>query len=64
LAAGQPAISVDTKKRDLVGDPRVKPVGMLQEWRPRAASEATARAGAGARFSDPGAWSRRAVWGL
>jgi hypothetical protein len=32
LAAGQPAISVDTKK-ELVGAPRDKPVGMLQEWR-------------------------------
>jgi hypothetical protein len=33
-AAGQPVISVDTKKKEPVGDPRVKPGGMLQEWRP------------------------------
>jgi len=33
-AAGEPAISVDTKKKELVGDPRVKPKGMLQERRP------------------------------
>ena len=39
LAAGQPAVSVDTKKKELVGDPRVKPEGRLQECRPRVASE-------------------------
>ncbi len=36
VAAGEPAISVDTKKKELVGDPRVKPEGMLQERRPGA----------------------------
>src|SRR5260370_94160 len=29
IADGQPAISVDTKKKELVGDPRVKPEGRL-----------------------------------
>jgi Rhodopirellula transposase DDE domain len=33
IAAGEPAISVDTKKKELVGDPRVKPEGMLQKRR-------------------------------
>ena len=46
LAAGEPAISVDTKKKELVGDPRVKPVGMLQECRPRTAPQRRTRAGA------------------
>jgi transposase len=39
LAASESAISVDTKKKELVGDPRVEPKGMLQERRPRIASE-------------------------
>jgi Rhodopirellula transposase DDE domain len=48
LAAKQPVISVDTKKKELVGDPRVKPVGMLQECRPGMAAEGGARGGSGA----------------
>ena len=48
IAQGQPAISVDTKKKELVGDPRVKPVGMLQEPRSGTAPPAGPRAGAGA----------------
>jgi len=42
LAAGQPAISVVTKKKELVGDPRVKPEGLLQECRSRAATQGAA----------------------
>ena len=38
LAEQQPVISVDTKKKELVGDPRVKPKGMLQKRRPGVAS--------------------------
>lgn len=33
LAAGQPAILVDTKKKEPVGAPRGRPKGMLQERR-------------------------------
>ncbi len=48
LAAKQPVISVDTKKKELVGDPRVKPVGMLQECRAGMATEGGARRASGA----------------
>jgi len=47
-AAHQPVISVDTKKKELVGDPRVKPEGMLQEPRPGVAAEGNTRGGPGA----------------
>ena len=48
MAAKQPVISVDTKKKELVGDPRVKPVGMLQECRPGMAADGGSRGGSGA----------------
>ena len=43
LAARQPAISVDTKKKEPVGDPRANPEGMLQERRPGVASAGRSR---------------------
>jgi hypothetical protein len=46
LAARQPVISVDTKKKELVGDPRAKPEGMLQERRPGVASAGRSRGSA------------------
>ena len=48
LKSGQPAISVDTKKKELVGDPRVEPEDMLQERRPRMAPAGPAGRGRGA----------------
>src|SRR3954449_12771488 len=44
LAAGEPVISVDTKKKELVGD--FKNAG--REWRPKGSREGLARRGAGA----------------
>ena len=63
-ATGEPAISVDTKKKELVGDPRVKPKGMLQERRPGVAPQGPARAGPGARLRHPGTRQGSALWRL
>ena len=56
MAENQPAISVDTKKKELVGD--FKNAG--REWRTTRRSGRSARA----RFPDQGARSRRALWSL
>ena len=56
LAAGQPAISVDTKKKELVGD--FKNGG--RELRPKRQPEPVRVHD----FLNPRTWSRRAVWGL
>ena len=56
LAESQPVISVDTKKKELVGD--FKNAG--REWRP----QGIARRGACARLSDRGTRPRRALWNL
>ena len=47
LTERQPVISVDAKKKELVGDPRDKPEGMLQERGPYLAAKERARRGAG-----------------
>ena len=49
-AAGKPVISIDTKKKELVGDPRAKPEGMLQERRQRLSAGGLSQQGEGARF--------------
>ena len=46
LATRQPVISVDTKKKELVGDPRAKPEGTLQECRAGGASGGRSRGSA------------------
>ena len=56
LRQGQPAISVDTKKKELVGD--FKNAG--QEWRPQRATGA----GAGPRLPGSGAGTRHSLRGL
>ena len=56
LAAGEPAISVDTKKKELVGD--FKNAG--REWRPKGAAGRSA----GPRLPHPRAGPRRALRGL
>ena len=56
LAAGEPAISVDTKKKELVGD--FKNAG--REWRPQGDARGSSRA----RFCHPRARARRALWRL
>jgi hypothetical protein len=62
IANDQPAISVDTKKKELVGDPRVKPVGMFQEPWPGVASSTGSRAGPGARLQAAGTRQGRSLW--
>ena len=47
-SAGEPVISIDTKKKERVGDPRVKPEGMLQECRERLSAGGLSRQGEGA----------------
>ena len=56
MAESQPAISVDTKKKELVGD--FKNAG--REWRKQGDPEGRARA----RFPDQGTRPRRAIWNL
>ena len=56
LAAGEPAVSVDAKKKELVGD--------AQECWARVAPEGESRAGAGLRLPHPRAGSSHPVWGV
>src|SRR3954468_17211620 len=62
LAEQQPVISVDTKKKELVGDPRDKPEGMLQERGPHLASAGRTGRGTGLRLSQPSAGPSDPVW--
>jgi transposase len=56
LTAGDPVISVDTKKKELVGD--------AQEWRTRVAAQRAAGGGAGARLPAAGAGAGEPLRGL